>query len=139
MTTIILPVTVALLLISMHGGRMNDDIWFQYYVACFSMSQKIALPSPIPDNIKAYLRGTFRAYWIRTCSVIGAIFLLLNVTYTTAAILRGGIQLSAYLHCQGTIALITVVCFTAWTIGYYLYTVTSMAQDIKHIVKNKRY
>jgi hypothetical protein len=114
---------------------MLKDRWYQRYVDCFSVSNRFHLPSPIPDNIKAYLRGTLRVYWGWALTVLGGVHSIL-AAFTLYHFYSTGQKLTAKytLHTCGTCSLVTFVIFTAWTVQYYSFIRSQLLTDLDYLV-----
>ena len=95
-------------------------MWYRYYVKCFLPPQSCKLPSPIPNVLKAYLRGTFRVFWGWSLAVI-------VVAYTSIATLflyrcmaiTDKLSIKYMVYSSGMVGTITALLYCMWVVQYY--------------------
>jgi hypothetical protein len=118
-------------------GLLGDK-WYQRYVNCFATPNTFPLPDPIPEPLKAYLRGTFLVYWGWAITILGSVHCVL-----TAIIMCGftatnqPLTLKFMVHSCGTVSAITTSIFLLWTVLYYSRVRDQTIMDLNYIIETR--
>lgn len=114
-------------------GLLTDK-WYQRYVNCFATPNAFPLPTPIPEPMKAYLRGTFLVYWGWAIALLGGVHCFLAAIIMWGFVRSGQPLTTKFLvHSCGTVSAITTSIFLIWTVMYYARVRDQTIMDLEYI------